>query len=278
MIVVSETKKISTETSGGGLSNLFAYLYKQQFSIFLSRLQRESSHVFVAVIWIVVQWKCLLRSLVVYHYDLEMWFSFSPVFSQSIRKINEIYLPRNFTRNLFILYFYLLSFSAVFSIFCFKWISIGREWPTLFFAALCDFSIFSSVFYWFVYFPFSSFPRVQIASLFLRWLSLFFIKLGVSYFSINFPAYMHKIVYYPVENMKNGRIGNWNFVGSVGRKGQRVIPHILLVEIAAIAFNHISDASRKLSHEWKTFYLYFILFCGSSRVIWRHLRTSGEAS
>lgn len=32
---LSETKKISTETSGGGLSNLFAYLYKQQFSIFL---------------------------------------------------------------------------------------------------------------------------------------------------------------------------------------------------------------------------------------------------
>lgn len=111
---LSETKKISTETSGGGLSNLFAYLYKQQFSIFLSRLQRESSHVFVAVIWIVVQWNFLLRSLVVYHCDLEMWFSFSPVFSQSIRKINEIYLPRNFTRNLFILYFYLLSFSAVF--------------------------------------------------------------------------------------------------------------------------------------------------------------------
>lgn len=38
--------------------------------------------------------------------------------------------------------------------------------------------------------------------LFLRWLSLFFIKLGVSYFSINFPAYMHKIVYYPMETWR----------------------------------------------------------------------------
>lgn len=115
-----------------------------------------------------------------------------------------IFFP-NFILNLFILYFYLLSFLLLFSSrsSTSEWAREGSD-PTNFISLPCRLFVCIAIFQFssalllhrFVYLPFPS-PSPQRFSSFStlqRWLSLFFIKLGVfPQFSIWFSLHMHEI-------------------------------------------------------------------------------------
>lgn len=148
---------------GGGRFIEFICLLQQTtifdfHSTLCSILQRESSHVLVAV----TRWKCLLQ----FH-------------RLSLQSLNDAALKNQWNlscfsqlqqgTNLFILHFYLLSFFLPFSppryfsslLSRFKWISSrarkGVTLLTYFDISMCiPLFQFSSFFYWFVYFPFQS--------------------------------------------------------------------------------------------------------------------------
>lgn len=117
----------------------------------------------------------------------------------ALKKINEIYLPRNFIRNLFILLLFTFLSVVVFSSSsrCLQVNEHAGRGVTLLTAASVDpRSLHSEIFqfsfplHWFVYFPFPS----SDAFFSLRWLSLLFIKLGVfPIFQLISPACMHKL-------------------------------------------------------------------------------------
>lgn len=101
-LVVEEFLKTETASGAGGLSNLFAYLYKHQFSS-----KRKRTRVCrCCMLQSTMKMFITISSLITEQSVISPLLSFPP----TSEEINEIYLPRNFIVNLFILYFYLLSF------------------------------------------------------------------------------------------------------------------------------------------------------------------------